>query len=209
MRKDPKVGGGGGENSKLSNTNTNAHQNLPYVVLIHLYGVDLPDVIAAVLQNVNENLQHLNQNAMPSPNPHPLAPQGPVEYRGLDKICRRNPNQFQGGFAPDAANEWVQDLERIFRAMGYFETRKVTYASYMLVNEAENWLEYTRRQMEAEGYAVTWEAFKGKFLHKYFPADLKRRKEMEFLQLEQGNMSEGDYAAKFEELVRYCPYYEL
>ncbi|KAF1895988.1 hypothetical protein Lal_00046744 [Lupinus albus] len=78
---------------------------------------DLLAQIATVLQNMNENLQHLNQNAAPSPNPHPLAPQGPVEYRGFDEFCRRNPNQFEGGFTPDAANEWVQDLEQIFRAM--------------------------------------------------------------------------------------------
>ncbi|KAF1865897.1 hypothetical protein Lal_00033356 [Lupinus albus] len=32
---------------------------------------------------------------------------------------------------------------------------------------------------------------------------------MEFLKLEQGNMSVGDYAAKFEELTRFCPYSEL
>ncbi|KAF1888284.1 hypothetical protein Lal_00046695 [Lupinus albus] len=51
--------------------------------------------------------------------------------------------------------------------------------------------------------------FLEKFLHKYFPADLKRKKEMEFLKLEQGNMSVGEYAAKFEELARFCPYSEL
>lgn len=63
--------------------------------------------------------------------------------------------------------------------------------------------------MEVEEQAVTWEAFKGKFLQKYFPADLKRKKELEFLRLEQGNMTVGEYAAKFEELAKYCPYYDL
>ncbi|KAF1868128.1 hypothetical protein Lal_00018644 [Lupinus albus] len=66
----------------------------------------------------------------------------------------------------------------------------------MLANEAENWWEVTRRQMETEG-------------RKYFPVDLKRKKEMEFLRLEQGNMSLGEYATKFEELARFCPYAEL
>ncbi|KAF1884322.1 hypothetical protein Lal_00033495 [Lupinus albus] len=32
---------------------------------------------------------------------------------------------------------------------------------------------------------------------------------MEFLKLEQGNMSVGEYAAKFEELARFCPYSAL
>ncbi|CAL0311017.1 unnamed protein product [Lupinus luteus] len=87
--------------------------------------------------------------------------------------------------------------------------QKVTYASYMLIKEAENWWEYTRRQMKAEEQTVTWESFKGKFLQKYFPADLKRKKELEFLWLEQGNMTVGEYAAKFEEMAKYCPYYNL
>ncbi|KAF1885911.1 hypothetical protein Lal_00016946 [Lupinus albus] len=63
--------------------------------------------------------------------------------------------------------------------------------------------------MEIEGQLISWGTFKEKFLHKYFPADLKRKKEMEFLKLEQGNMSVGEYAAKFDELARFCPYSEL
>ncbi|KAF1895754.1 hypothetical protein Lal_00037870 [Lupinus albus] len=78
---------------------------------------DLLAQIAAVMMNMNENLQHLNQNATPSPSSQPLVPPGPAEYRGLDEFCRRNPSQFQGGFAPDATIEWVQGLERIFRAV--------------------------------------------------------------------------------------------
>ncbi|KAF1883353.1 hypothetical protein Lal_00042235 [Lupinus albus] len=127
----------------------------------------------------------------------------------MDEFCRRSPSQFHGGFAPNAANEWIQSLERIFRAMGCGDVQKVTYASYMMAKEAENWWEMTRRQMEDEGTVVTWDAFKGKFFQKYFPADLRRKKEMEFLRLEKGDMSVGDYAAKFEELARFCPYSAL
>ncbi|KAF1894750.1 hypothetical protein Lal_00021043 [Lupinus albus] len=79
----------------------------------------------------------------------------------------------------------------------------------MLVTEVENWWDFTRRKMETERHLVSWNTFKAKFLHKYFPADLKRQKKMEFLKLEQGNMSVGEYAAKFEELARFCPYSEL
>ncbi|KAF1894357.1 hypothetical protein Lal_00027206 [Lupinus albus] len=78
---------------------------------------DLLAQMVAALQQVNENLQNLNQNPVPSPSSHPLVPPGSTEYRGLDEFCRRKPSQFQGGFALDAAIEWVQGLERIFRAM--------------------------------------------------------------------------------------------
>ena len=55
---------------------------------------------------------------------------------------------------------------------------------------------------------MTWETFKRVFLGKYFPEDVRNMKEMEFLELEQGNMIVVEYAAKFEELVRYFPYYQ-
>ncbi|KAF1869437.1 hypothetical protein Lal_00022905 [Lupinus albus] len=63
---------------------------------------DLLTQMVAALQQVNENLQNLNRNVMPSPSSQPLVPSRLVEYRELDECCRRNPNQFHGGFAPDA-----------------------------------------------------------------------------------------------------------
>ncbi|KAF1896344.1 hypothetical protein Lal_00049042 [Lupinus albus] len=117
--------------------------------------------IAAVLANVNENLQHLNQNATPSPSLQPLVPPEPAEYRGNGSNL--SSNELFGG-----------------SEVGLLHI----YAS----EEAENWWEFTRRQMETEGQLISWGIFKEKFLHKYFPADLKWKKEMEFLKLEQGNM---------------------
>ncbi|KAF1885864.1 hypothetical protein Lal_00042738 [Lupinus albus] len=165
--------------------------------------------MVATLQHMNESLRSLNQNPASSPSSQNLVPLGPAEYQGLDEFRKRNPSQFHGGFAPDAALEWIQGIERIFRAMNCSEAQKLAYATYMLGTEAENWWEFTRRQMETEGQLISWTTFKAKFLHKYFPADLKRQKEMEFLKLEQDNMSVGEYAAKFEVLVRFCPYSEL
>ncbi|KAF1897711.1 hypothetical protein Lal_00032469 [Lupinus albus] len=181
MRKDPRVGGCDKGTGKVTKNPT---QKSPRY---HLRRCP---------EEEDEGDRHLNQNATPGPNPQTLAPQGPIEYWGLDEFCRRNSTQFEGGFAPEAANEWIQSLECIFRAMG-------------CSNDTENWSEYALRQMESEGQAITWEAFKEKFLQKYFPTDLKRKKEMEFLWLEQGVLSVGEYATKFEELARYCPYYDL
>ncbi|KAF1866004.1 hypothetical protein Lal_00041702 [Lupinus albus] len=67
--------------------------------------------MVATLQQMSENLQHLNRSVAPGPSSHTLVQQGPTEYRGLDKSCRRNPSPFQGGFTPNAAIEWVQGME--------------------------------------------------------------------------------------------------
>ena len=77
-----------------------------------------------------------------------------------------------------------------------------------ILEEAKYWWENTHQCLEVEGQAVTWETFKRVFLEKYFPEDVRNKKEMEFLELKQGNMIVAEYSAKFEELVRYIPHYQ-
>ncbi|KAF1898225.1 hypothetical protein Lal_00032991 [Lupinus albus] len=103
MRKDPKVVGGVGGTYEVAKNQTqhspsyrDAGMNYDFLLCEHM---------VAALQQVNENLHNLNQNSAPSPSSHPLVPPGPAEYQGLDEFCRRNPSQFHGGFAPDAAIE--------------------------------------------------------------------------------------------------------
>ncbi|KAF1869466.1 hypothetical protein Lal_00022874 [Lupinus albus] len=72
---------------------------------------DLLAQLVEVLQGMNENLQNLNRSVASGPGSHTLFSQGPTEYRELDKSYRRNPSQFQGGFALNAAIEWVQGIE--------------------------------------------------------------------------------------------------
>jgi len=57
--------------------------------------------------------------------------------------------------------------------------------------------------MEERGKPVTWEAFRGKFLSEYFPDSVRYAKEVEFLQLTQGEKSVADYTEKFMHLSRF------
>ncbi|XP_050889137.1 uncharacterized protein LOC127094338 [Lathyrus oleraceus] len=72
----------------------------------------------------------------------------------------------------------------------------------MLFEETEFWWEKTRQGLEVAGTAINWDNFKKEFLDKYFPSNICKCKEIEFLELKQGNMSVDDYAAKFQELSR-------
>jgi hypothetical protein len=60
--------------------------------------------------------------------------------------------------------------------------------------------------MIAAGTLMTWNNFKNEFLAKYFPADVRTKKEIEFLKLEQGSMCVAECAKKFDELSRFCPH---
>ena len=50
--------------------------------------------------------------------------------------------------------------------------------------------------------------FKEAFYQKYFPASVWNVKELEFMQLYQGNKSVSNYIAKFEELYKFSTIYQ-
>ena len=53
--------------------------------------------------------------------------------------------------------------------------------------------------------ALTWEQLRIMMDAQYYPRDMKRAKEQEFLCLKQGQMSAMEYAAKFNELSHFAP----
>ena len=78
----------------------------------------------------------------------------------------------------------------------------------MLTEEAEYWWENTYPRLErVHGTVIPWLVFREAFLEKYFLEDVRNRKEMEFLELKQAGTTMAEYAAKFEDLVRYFPHY--
>ncbi|XP_028236628.1 uncharacterized protein LOC114415960 [Glycine soja] len=134
---------------------------------------------------------------------------GATMYHGLDRFQRNNPPTFKGGYDPEGAEAWLREIEKIFRVMECQDHQKVLFATHMVADEAEYWWENTRPRLEGEGgVVVQWETFRQTFLEKYFPEDVKNRKEMEFLELKQESMTVAEYAARFENLVRYFPHYQ-
>ena len=60
--------------------------------------------------------------------------------------------------------------------------------------------------MATWGAHITWKEFKEVFLEKYFPHSVCIQKEIEFLQLWQGEMTVSEYVVKFESLARFSHY---
>ena len=53
---------------------------------------------------------------------------------------------------------------------------------------------------------MTWKRLIELLDNQYYPRDVQRVKEWEFLSLKQGRMSVMEYAAKFNELTRFAPH---
>ncbi|GAU25740.1 hypothetical protein TSUD_216710 [Trifolium subterraneum] len=125
----------------------------------------------------------------------------------LDRFLKHKPSFFVGGFNPDGAVKWVEEVEIIFDAMECANENKLALGTYMLREEANQWWKNAKLRIGNGGVVITWEMFKREFFNKYFPADVKNKKVVEFMKLEQGNMSVVEYAAKFESLCAFSPHY--
>ncbi|GAU42645.1 hypothetical protein TSUD_398500, partial [Trifolium subterraneum] len=125
----------------------------------------------------------------------------------LDRFLKHKPSFFVGGFNPDEAVKWVEEVEIIFDAMECANENKLALGTYMLREEANQWWKNAKLKLGDRGVVITWEMFKREFFNKYFPADVKNKKVVEFMKLEQGNMSVAEYAAKFESLCAFSPHY--
>jgi len=83
----------------------------------------------------------------------------------------------------------------VFRVMQCTEVQKVRFGTHMLDEEADDWWISLLPILEQDGVEVTWAVFRRDFLDRYFPEDVREKKEIEFLELKQGNMSVTEYAA--------------
>ena len=56
---------------------------------------------------------------------------------------------------------------------------------HMLAEEADDWWVSTQPILRNEGAVITWAVFRREFLRRYFPENVRGKKEIEFLELKQ------------------------
>jgi hypothetical protein len=83
----------------------------------------------------------------------------------------------------------------------------VRFGTHVLAEEADDWWVSIQPTLEQDDAVVNCAVFRREFLNRYFPEDVRGRKEIEFLELKQGDMTVTEYAAKFVELAQFCPHY--
>jgi len=81
---------------------------------------------------------------------------------------------------------------------------KVRFAAHLFEKDASFWWD-TIKPKEGE-QPLTWAQFKGLLDEKYYPKEVKRAKELEFLNLKQGKMPVTECMSKFNELSRFAPH---
>ncbi|GAU47917.1 hypothetical protein TSUD_404700 [Trifolium subterraneum] len=116
----------------------------------------------------------------------------------LDRFLKHKPSFFVGGFNPDGAVKWVEEVEIIFDAMECANENKLALGTYVLREEANQWWKNAKLRLGDRGVVITWEMFKREFFNKYFPVDVKNKK-VSSLQYPE---AENDKCVKFESGLR-------
>jgi len=125
----------------------------------------------------------------------------------MERFQKFNPPMFEGTFDTQVAEDWVSQLEKIFKILECPTERKAQMAVYKLEKEADRWWRNTEVILQSRNIPLTWEVFLEQFNEKYFPQSVRDEHEAEFLILRQGEQeSFDDYLAKFIRLSRYSTY---
>jgi len=149
-----------------------------------------------------EALRQLEENRAAAPVVGP-EPRPAVREWSLEDFLKHHPTKFDGKTSPDAADQWLKDLERIYDAKMCPVENRLAFSAYMLTGEAEHWWSSTRSILEERDEPMSWEIFRERFLSEYFPDSIRYAKEVEFLQLTQGGKTVTEYAERFKHLSRF------
>ena len=114
-----------------------------------------------------------------------------------------NPPIFRGGPNFLEAENWMKEIKKILDVMAVPEEMRVSLASFMLRDEADNWWDMIKTTQDVT--KMVWMQFEELFLSNYFPEAVRIQKRAEFIHLVQRNMIVTEYVAKFTQLSRYAP----
>ena len=96
------------------------------------------------------------------------------------------------------------EIRNFFEIMDCPDQYKIALTTYQFKGEAECWWDTVKPRGNEN--PMTWERLIGLLDNQYYPRDVQRIKQRDFLRLKQGQMSVMKYASKFNELSRFAPH---
>ncbi|XP_038880430.1 uncharacterized protein LOC120072086 [Benincasa hispida] len=173
--------------SESTSDQNQGHGQTPYVLLT-------PDALQMVIQNMSNGNRTLSTT--PTTN-------DTNDSKIIREFRKFNPSIFDGSFVdPITAENWITEIETIFRHMNISEEQKVNCATFMLRGDAKFWWESTQRTIKG---SVSWQQFNQAFYNKYFPLTVRYQKKVEFRNLRQENKSMAEYERKFDRSSHFVP----
>ena len=87
-----------------------------------------------------------------------------------------NPPIFTRSKTSEDPKEFVDEVHKIFVAMGDTNTEKEEFASYQLKYVSQTWCKMWQHSRVLGGDPITWDLFKIAFLDRFFPREMREAK---------------------------------
>ncbi|XP_062114818.1 uncharacterized protein LOC133827725 [Humulus lupulus] len=113
------------------------------------------------------------------------------------------PPTFEGKADPMVAEDWLRSFEAIFDHLELNDHQRVSCAVYLLKMDARIWWDVMKQTRDLN--TMTWAEFVQAFSKKYYNLVVLATKVDDFVTLVQGNLSDTDYAQKFDRLTKFTP----
>ena len=72
-----------------------------------------------------------------------------LEYLKFSEFRKVNPPSFRGTFNPDAADEWIMKIEKVYLVLAFFNKQQVAFATYILQLDAKFWWKGMKSLLES------------------------------------------------------------
>ncbi|XP_028547443.1 uncharacterized protein LOC110109806, partial [Dendrobium catenatum] len=108
--------------------------------------------------------------------------------RHLQMFHKLKPPLFKGAVGPQAAEDWIMRVEKIFDSMQCPGNRKVPLAVFLFEGEAERWwIGQQREKFQGKtNVEIIWDEFTAVFRMLFVPPSAQRQMQESFMRLEQG-----------------------
>ncbi|XP_024031635.1 uncharacterized protein LOC112094577 [Morus notabilis] len=110
---------------------------------------------------------------------------------------------FTSADGPQEAVYWFKSVSKHLSTTGVPDEYWVEFTAFKFEGPVGAWWKHIRRMHDVEG--MNWEQFEALFNEQFFSQSYQDENAMEFMGLQQGDMTVREYEAKFNELSRFAP----
>ncbi|XP_075080148.1 uncharacterized protein LOC142165509 [Nicotiana tabacum] len=115
------------------------------------------------------------------------------------------PPVFTGSKEDEDPQNFIDEVQKIFRVMHATNTEAAELAAYQLKDVSNTWYETWEESREEDADPATWKDFADAFLEHFLPIEVLEAKALEFERIRQNDMSVNEYYLKFVYLAKYAP----
>ncbi|XP_058001053.1 LRR receptor kinase BAK1 isoform X2 [Hevea brasiliensis] len=162
-----------------------------------------PQFPAQFVQQMAAFFQQMARNVPPQAQMQAPVAQPELLARQYEKLMKFGATEFKGTVDPLEAEQWLEQMERVFRKLQCAEELKFEYSVSLLQGDAYEWWKTIPHSL-VEPPVLTWSDFLREFRQKWVPDAYVDMKLQEFLSLKQGDRTIAEYERDFSRLSHYA-----